>query len=137
MDKSKVLELLNQALTMEHATVIRYSTQAALLSGPYAVSIGDKFKALATDELRHADELRNRIVALGEKPTTGVADIEVGNGLKEMLDIDVAEEKDAIDVYQQLMALVPKEESLVLYETIEDVLCEEEKDLEELERLME
>ena len=31
MDKSKVVKLLNQALALEHATVIRYSTQAAVL----------------------------------------------------------------------------------------------------------
>ena len=137
MDKSKVLKLLNQALAMEYATVIRYFTQAAVMSGPYSVTIGNKFKDLAAEELRHTEELRNRIVALGKKPTTDVADIEVGNRLNKMLDINIAEEKDAINIYKQLMKLVPKEESLVLYETIEDILCEEQKDLEELERLME
>ena len=44
MDKKKVVKLLNQVLTLELATYIRYSTQAAVLTGPYAVSIGDKLK---------------------------------------------------------------------------------------------
>ncbi len=136
MDKSKVVKLLNQALELEHATVIRYSTQAAVLTGPYAAPIGDKLKAFAAEELRHANELRDRLVALGEKPTTNVGEIEVGNKLKKMLDINIDEEKDAIKLYKQLMKLIPKDEDLLLYETVEDLLCDEQRDLEDLERMV-
>ena len=137
MDKKKVVKLLNQALAMEHATVIRYSTQAALLTGPYAIVIADKLRAFAAEEARHADELRNRLVALGEKPTTDVGDIDVGNKLKKMLAINIDEEKAAINVYQQIMRVVPKEENLILYETVEDLLRDEQKDLEDMERFLE
>jgi bacterioferritin (cytochrome b1) len=137
MDKKKVVKLLNQALAMEHATVIRLSTQAALLTGPYAIVIGDKLKAFATEETRHADDLRDRLVALGEKPTTDVGDIDVGNKLKKMLAINIDEEKAAINVYQQIMRVVPKDENLILYETVEDLLRDEQKDLEDMERLLE
>ena len=122
---------------MEHATVIRLSTQAALLTGPYAIVIGDKLKAFATEETRHADDLRDRLVALGEKPTTDVGDIDVGNKLKKMLAINIDEEKAAINVYQQIMRVVPKDENLILYETVEDLLRDEQKDLEDMERLLE
>ena len=137
MDKKKVVKLLNQVLTLELATYIRYSTQAAVLTGPYAVSIGDKLKRMAAEELRHADLLRDRLVALGEKPTTEVADVDVGNKLKKMLEININVERKAVEIYKLLMRLVPKDESIVLYETVEDILCEEEKDLEELDRLIE
>ena len=137
MDRKKVVKLLNQALTLELATYIRYSTQAAVLTGPYAVTIGDKLKQMAEEELRHADLLRDRLVALGERPTTEVADVDVGNKLKKMLEIDINVERKAVEIYKQLMRLVPKDESIVLYETVEDILCEEEKDLEELDRLIE
>ena len=137
MDRKKVVKLLNQALAMEHATVIRLSTQAALLTGPYAIVIGDKLKAFATEEARHADELRDRLVALGEKPTTDVGDIDVGNKLKKMLAINIDEEKAAINVYQQIMRVLPKEENLILYETVEDLLRDEQKDLEDMERFLE
>lgn len=137
MDKKKVVKLLNQALALEYATYVRYSTQAAVLTGPYAVTIGDKLKQMGAEELRHADLLRDRLVALGEKPTTDVGDVDVGNKLKKMLEININTEKKAVEIYKQLMRLVPKDESLVLYETVEDILCEEEKDLEELDRLIE
>ena len=137
MDKKKVVKLLNQVLTLELATYIRYSTQAAVLTGPYAVTIGDKLKQMAAEELRHADLLRDRLVALGERPTTEVADVDVGNKLKKMLEININVERKAVEIYKLLMRLVPKEESIVLYETVEDILCEEEKDLEELDRLIE
>ena len=137
MDRKKVVKLLNQALTLELATYIRYSTQAAVLTGPYAVTIGDKLKQMAEEELRHADLLRDRLVALGERPTTEVADVDVGNKLKKMLEININVERKAVEIYKLLMRLVPKDESIVLYETVEDILCEEEKDLEELDRLIE
>ena len=137
MDRKKVVKLLNQALTLELATYIRYSTQAAVLTGPYAVTIGDKLKQMAEEELRHADLLRDRLVALGERPTTEVADVDVGNKLKKMLEININVERKAVEIYKLLMRLVPKDESIVLYETVEDILCEEEKDLEELGRLIE
>ena len=137
MDRKKVVKLLNQALTLELATYIRYSTQAAVLTGPYAVTIGDKLKQMAEEELRHADLLRDRLVALGERPTTEVAAVDVGNKLKKMLEININVERKAVEIYKLLMRLVPKDESIVLYETVEDILCEEEKDLEELDRLIE
>lgn len=136
MDKKKVVKLLNQALTLEVTTYIRYSTQASVLTGPYAVTIGDKLKQMAAEELRHADLLRDRLVGLGKLPATDVAEVTVGNKLKKMLEINIKEETKAVEIYRQLMRLVPKEESLVLYETVEDILCEEEKDLEELARLI-
>ncbi|MCZ6904617.1 MAG: ferritin-like domain-containing protein [Acidobacteria bacterium] len=137
MDRKKVVKLLNQALTLELATYIRYSTQAAVLTGPYSVTIGDKLKQMAAEELRHADLLRDRLVALGERPTTEVADVDVGNKLKKMLEININVERKAVEIYKLLMRLVPKDESIVLYETVEDILCEEEKDLEDLDRLIE
>lgn len=136
MDKKKVVKLLNQALTLEVTTYIRYATQASVLTGPYAVTIGDKLKQMAAEELRHADLLRDRLVALGKTPATDVAEVTVGNKFKKMLEINIKEETKAVEIYKQLMRLVPKEESLVLYETVEDILCEEEKDLEELDRLI-
>ena len=136
MDKKKVVKLLNQALTLEVTTYIRYSTQASVLTGPYAVTIGDKLKQMAAEELRHADLLRDRLVALGKIPATNVVEVTVGNKLNKMLEINIKEETKAVEIYRQLMRLVPKEESLVLYETVEDILCEEEKDLEELDRLI-
>ena len=92
---------------------------------------------MAAEELRHADLLRDRLVALGERPTTEVADVDVGNKLKKMLEININVERKAVEIYKLLMRLVPKDESIVLYETVEDILCEEEKDLEELDRLIE
>ena len=53
-----------------------------------------------------------------------------------MLDINIDEEKDAIKLYKQLMKLIPKDEDLLLYETVEDLICDEQRDLEELERMV-
>lgn len=72
MDKKKMVEMLNKALTMEHACSIRYMTHAAVVTGPYAEPMATRLKEIGQDEAGHAEKLRDRVVALGGTPTLEV-----------------------------------------------------------------
>ena len=138
MEKEKVIKALNQALAQEHACQIRYRTHAAVITGPYAEAVASRLKEIAEDEKQHADKLRDRIGGLGGTPTMAVAgeDLIPAGTLKEILDVNLKEEDKAIDLYRSILKMIDKEEVL-LYETVEEILEDEQEHREELERLRE
>ncbi|MBI3990392.1 MAG: hypothetical protein HY347_12350 [candidate division NC10 bacterium] len=137
MDKKKMLEMLNKALTMEHACYIRYLTHAAVLTGPYAEPVATRLKEIGQDEAGHAEKLRDRIVALGGTPTLEVEKAEgmMATELTKILAINIKEEESAIQMYQTILKEIPHDQETLLFETVEHILTDEMEHLEELTRL--
>jgi bacterioferritin len=138
MNKEKIVKALNEALAQEHACQIRYLTHAAVITGPYAEAVAGRLKEIAEDEEKHAAKLRDRISALDGTPTMEVAkgDLIAAKNLKEILEVNIREEEKAIALYRSILKTVG-EEGEILYETIEDILQDEQEHKEELERLKE
>ncbi len=136
MEKGKLIKMLNEALAQEHACQIRYLTHAAVITGPYAEVVANRLKEIAEDEKEHAMKLRDRITALGGTPTMEVAreDLIPASRLKDILRVNVKEEDKAIAAYRSLLHAVGQEGE-ILYETIEEILQDEQEHKEELERL--
>ena len=137
MDTVKLIDLLNKMLEQEHACSIRYATHAAVVTGPFADVIKARLKEIAADEILHADQLRERILALGGTPSMQVSvdDLKAASNISQMLDINIAEEKGAIAAYRQILKLIPNND-VILYKTIEDILRDEQEHLEELTSLI-
>lgn len=132
-----MIAALNNALAQEHACTIRYSTHAALVTGPAAEQVATRLKEIASDEREHAAALRQRIIALGGTPTMAIAerDLIAATTLPQILKVNIEEEKVAIEMYRAILKAVPHDEGTILYETIEGILKDEQEHLEELERL--
>jgi len=135
MDKTKIIKSLNNALVQEHACAIRYMTHAEMVTGLSAESVSARLKEIAGDEWMHAQKLRERITALGGAPAVEVGEVQVAKDIDEILKVNIREEKDALVMYQEILKMIPKLELLRLYETIEDIIQDEEEHLEELSRL--
>jgi bacterioferritin len=132
----QIIDSLNRMLSQEHACAIRYATHAALVSGPYAEAVATRLKEIATDEQMHAEQLRDRIVGLGGTPTMDVRkeDLKPATTLDEIIDVNVDEEKDAIRSYTKILeSLSPS--NVILFQTIQTILRDEQEHLEELEAL--
>jgi bacterioferritin len=138
MDQEKIVKVLNEALAQEHGCNIRYSTHAAVVSGPYAEAVANRLKEIAKDEQAHADKLRDRITALGGVPTMDVGKEELipAKTLKEILAVNLKEEAKAINHYQSILKMVDRDD-IILYEVIEDIIEDEQEHREELSRLQE
>lgn len=138
MDKEKLLKALNEALAQEYACYIRYLTHAAVITGPYAKAVASQLKEIAEDEEVHAQKLRDRIVGLGGTPTMQVEekDLITASSLKKILEVNLKEEDKAIAMYRSILKEI-KEEGGLVFETIEDILEDEQEHKEELERLKE
>ena len=136
-DYTKIIEMLNKVLEQEHACSIRYATHAAMVTGPYAETVAARLKEISGDEVLHAEKLRDRILALGGTPSMNVSleDLKYGANLEEMLAINIAEEKHAISEYLKILRET-SEENVILYQTIQEIIRDEQEHLEELENLV-
>ena len=136
MNNEQIIDSLNRMLSQEHACAIRYATHAAVVSGPYAEAVATRLKEIATDEQMHAEQLRARIVGLGGTPTMDVRkeDLKPATTLDEIIDVNVDEEKDAIRSYTKILeSLSPS--NVILFQTIQTIVRDEQEHLEELEAL--
>ena len=136
--REKLIKMLNEALAQEHACQIRYLTHAAVITDRYAELVGNRLKEIAEDEKNHAIQLRDRITALGGTPTMEIAKegLIPARTLKEILQVNLEEEETAIKLYRSILHSVGQEEE-ILYETVEDILKDEQEHTKKLERLKE
>jgi bacterioferritin len=132
----KLIEALNRMLAQEHACAIRYATHAAIVSGPYSETVAARLKEISTDEILHAEKLRDRILALGGTPTMDVssADLKPATSLEEILAINIDEEADAIRSYTEILEGLSMS-NVILFQTIQEIIRDEQEHLEELEAL--
>jgi len=132
-----LIEALNRMLAKEHACAIRYATHAALITGPYAEPVSTRLREIASDEIDHAGQLRKRICALGGMPTLNVeaAGLSPARTLEEILEENILEERGAIEEYEHILAGVSPLHVL-LYDTLEEILKDEQEHLEELMNLL-
>lgn len=107
-----------------------------MVEGPYADSVKARLKEIEGDEIRHAGMLRDRIVALGGVPVMEIRpeDLKPAKLLKEILEINIEEEKEAIKKYKTILGKVPVSNS-ILFTTLQELIKDEQEHLEELEAL--
>jgi len=132
-DNPLLIEVLNRMLAKEHACAIRYATHAAMVVGPYVDPISARFQEIASDEIAHAGKLRERICALGGTPTLEVdhGDRQTAVTLGEMIEVNLEEERTAIEEYSRILGTIPRL-NVLLCRTLEDILKDEQEHLEEL-----
>ncbi len=73
MMKTKVLEVLNQARSMELHAIHQYMNQHYNLDDQDYGDLAAKVKLIAIDEMRHAEMFAERIKELGGEPTSDLA----------------------------------------------------------------
>lgn len=136
MNDKELVAALNEMLEQEHACAIRYSTHAAVVSGPYSETVAARLKEIATDEVLHAEKLRDRILALGGTPSMGVsvADLKPARTLDTILKVNIAEEQSAIAGYTRILEEVPIS-NVILFQTLQELIRDEQEHLEELDAL--
>jgi bacterioferritin len=126
MASKQLLDLLNEAIAREIQVSIQYMWQHVMVRGINAESVGNVFKVIAITEMKHAEEIAERLDYLGGVPTTKPTLIDVGKSLKEMLQIDRKVEEGAIKLYKEIVALAAKEADIVTKRLFQKILADEE-----------
>lgn len=126
MASPELLDLLNKAIARELQVSIQYMWQHVLWKGVKGYAVKDAFKKISITEMKHAEEIAERLNYLGGVPTTAPDPITVGNGLREMLEADRESEEAAIRLYKHIINVAQSEEDVVTAHMFRKILESEE-----------
>jgi bacterioferritin len=126
MASKEMLDMLNKAIARELQVAVQYMWQHVMWTGVKAFAIKDELKSIAITEMKHAEEIAERLAYLGGTPTTKPEPIFIGENLKEMIKRDQADEEGAIKLYKEIIEIAKKQGDDVTRRTLEEILADEE-----------
>jgi len=126
MVSEKLMELLNKGIARELQVSIQYMWQHVLAKGVESAAVEDIFKKIAITEMKHAEEIAERLAYLGGTPTTKPDPIFLDGSLREMLQRDVKAEEEAIALYKQTIKVANEEGDVTTRRLFEEILSQEE-----------
>jgi len=137
MASAKLLDLLNKAIAMEIQVSIQYMWQHVQWSGVKGFAVQSELKKIAITEMKHAENIAERLYYLGGIPTTTPTPIFVGKTLKEMIERDVKDEEGAIKLYKEIIEVARGEKDEVTNRLFREILQDEEDHHDTFTTLME
>ncbi len=98
--KDKVIACLNQALKAELVAINQYFLHGEMCENWGYRRLGDLIRKSSIEEMKHAEEVIERILLLDGSPNMGMGlPLKVGASVKEQLENDLALELEAIVEY--------------------------------------
>jgi bacterioferritin len=134
MARAELIENLNKALSLEISGVIQYTQHSFLVTGIEREVYKGFFRDQAEEAQDHAEMLGDKIVALGGIPTVEPAMIRQSTDLTEMLKQGLELEREAMAAYMAAWAACGDEDLPTKF-LLEEQIAEEQKHIEELEKL--
>jgi bacterioferritin len=129
----ELLDSLNRALSLEYTGMIQYLQQHCAIKGQERQQFAPFFAASSNESHLHAQNLGNKIAALGGVPTIEPAKIRQGDNLAEMLKHDLEMEREALKAYIKAWEAAQGEHPLVFW--LEEIISQEQLHVDELEKL--
>jgi bacterioferritin (cytochrome b1) len=129
----ELINRLNRALSLEYTATIQYLQQQCLVTGQERQQFASFFAAASSESHMHAQNLGNKIVALGGSLTIELAEIREGKDLAEMLRSDLEMEREALDAYVKAWESAQGNPPLVFW--LEEIISAEQLHVDELEKL--
>jgi bacterioferritin len=123
----KLVDLLNAAIAKELGASIRYLWQCVILERTVNPSLRDTFKDTSIEKLKRGMALGERLFSLEGVPTSQLSPINIGNSLKEMIELDLKAENDVISTYKEIVEVATKEKDTDTHSLCEKILAEEEQ----------
>jgi len=131
MASEKVIGALNEGRARELTAILTYMAQHYELEDQDFGKLATKMKEIGIQEMKHAEELAERILFLNGEPTMKPdAKIERGLEMEKMMDLDIGLETEAIKMYNEASKLCAAEGDMVSKELFESLLKEEEEHLD-------
>jgi bacterioferritin len=134
VDKQQVVSALNRSLALEYSIAIQYLQHSFLVRGAERETFAPFFAEQADGSLGHVKKLGDKIVALGGVPTVEPARVQQATSLQEMLEQDLAKERDSVRAYLDAYKL--GEDDVAVRVLLEELIYADQADVEELEKLL-
>ena len=134
MDKAKLIQKLNEAISVELCGVLQYNQYAQVLLGPERRVWHEFFEETSDEAMEHARTFGKRVVALGGVPSAEPEPIKQTDNLVEMLTNSLELERRAVRVYTEALSLC--EDNPAYRNLLEEQISTETEDVEELEKYL-
>jgi len=126
MASKELMDLMNKGIASELQVSIQYMWQHVLWSGVKGMAVKEELKAIAIQEMKHAEAIAERFNYLGGIPTTKPEPIFVGKTLQDMITQNKKDEENAIKLYKQIIQVAGKEGDETTKQLFRNILSEEE-----------
>ncbi|WP_428410194.1 bacterioferritin [Hyphococcus sp.] len=134
----KVIEYLNKALKLELTTVNQYFLHARMFKNWGFGRLAKVEYEESIDEMKHADELIERILFLEGLPNVQDLDkVYIGESVKECLELDLKAEHRAHPLYKEAIAYFESVKDYVSRALLVRILESEEEHIDHLETQLE
>ncbi len=128
-----LISILNEAVSLEYTATIQYNQHSMLLTGRDKLLFEDLFKDSSKESLGHAKMWGERIVYLGGVPKAEIGPIQQSMDVTEMLEMDLAVEKKAVEIYSRAHKVCKHEPTKYM---LENHILDEDHNVEELQKLL-
>ncbi|MGH9762046.1 MAG: ferritin-like domain-containing protein [Blastocatellia bacterium] len=132
LSRERLVELLNEDLAREYKAIIAYVVYSQVLKGAEYMNIAAQLEIHAAQELEHAITISKQIDYLGGMPTTVPQTVPTSEKAKEMLGMDLENEKETIRNYRDRVHQCEDLDEFALAEEIRDILIQEQDHLIDL-----
>jgi bacterioferritin len=135
LDVDAAVERLNEALTLQHRSVLQYTLSSGSLFGFEFQAFADRFWEFARAELDDARRLVEKITALGGEPSTQVAELHWSGDPGDAVEWLVQSESEAISKLQAAIEPTGREgRSEALEHMLEHVILRKQEQVDFLVR---
>jgi len=126
---TKVIDLLNKQLTLELTSMDQYLAHSKIYEDCGINKLHQQLAHEYEEELEHAQHLIERILFLeGTPDTASRATVNVGSNVKDMLENDLAAERDVAESLRMIIGVCETEKDYVSREILEKLLDDTETD---------
>jgi bacterioferritin len=130
---AQVIAQLNQALKEELTAINQYFLHAEMCHNWGYHKLGDYIRKQSIDEMKHAEELIERLLFLDATPKMEYMELNVGSSVKEQLEADLKLEVNAVEMYNKAIQISRQEGDDASRDLFSKLLRDEEEHVDWLE----
>jgi len=135
MDKTQMIEKLNEILKWEYAGLVQYTQFSFVVQDIWREVFSKFFRENGEEALKHAHLVGDKIAALGGVPTVERGAVKQSSDLNEMLEYSLEVESLQVRLYTEALELCADSE-VGLRVLLENICTEEQEGVDHLEKLL-
>jgi bacterioferritin len=132
VSREELVRLLNEDLEREYQAIIAYVIYSQTIKGAAFGNIADELEKHAGEELAHAIEIAKQIDYLGGTPSNRPKEVKLSQDSKQMLEFDLANERETISNYRQRIQQAEALGEYALSESLREIIVQEQDHLIDL-----
>lgn len=136
MSTDNLINGLNEDLSAELGTIIRYNYQAGKSTGFMGTEMRKMFSGELKDEMRHARFLTDVISDMGGEPVTKPKNFEKPDSIKDMLELDLMMEEKDVKNYRKHSSQAEELGLMELKVKLEEIAADEASHARKIRRIL-